>query len=119
MPTLARRLGSAQAGPVADHGGSHLAPEAMAAYGESLAILERVVVAPAVGQVDSQRVSTPVCSPFESRLMGMLAVAGGTSSQANRSLGCGSAAARPALDDHWKGVIAMPEPAPHPCRCST
>jgi hypothetical protein len=62
---------------VADHGGSHLAPEAMAAYGESLAILERVVVAPAVGQVDSQRVSTLVCSPFESRLMGMLAVAGG------------------------------------------
>jgi hypothetical protein len=105
---------------VADHGGSHLAPEAMAAYGESLAILERVVVAPAVGQVDSQRVSTLVCSPFESRLMGMLAVAGGgTSSQANRSLGCWSAAARPALDDHWKGVIAMPEPALHPCRCST
>jgi hypothetical protein len=77
VPTLARRLGSAQAGPVADHGGSHLAPEAMAAYGESLAILERVVVAPAVGQVDSQRVSTLVCSPFESRLMGMLAEAGG------------------------------------------
>lgn len=75
--SLARRLGCAQAGPVADHGGSHLAPEAMAAYGEFLAILERVVVAPAVGQVDSQRVSTPVCSPFESRLMGMLAVAGG------------------------------------------
>lgn len=48
---------------MADHGGSHLAPEAMAAYGEFLAILERVVVAPAVGQVDSQRVSTPVCSP--------------------------------------------------------
>ena len=87
---------------MADHGGSHLAPEAMAAYGESLAILERVVVAPAVGrfyptelagreagsgtriqcgqaigQVASQRVSTPVCSPFESCLMGMLAVAGG------------------------------------------
>jgi hypothetical protein len=100
--SLARRLGSGQAGPVADHGGSHLAPEAMAAYGESLAILERVVVAldvgrfyptelagreagsgtriqcgQAIGQVDSQRVSTPVCSPFESRLMGMLAVAGG------------------------------------------
>ena len=74
----------------------------MAAHGESPAILERVAVAPAVGrfyptglagreagsgtriqcgqaigQVDSQRVSTPVCSPFESRLMGMLAVAGG------------------------------------------
>jgi hypothetical protein len=48
--SLARRLGCAQAGPVADHGGSHLAPEAMAAYGESLAILERVVVAPAVGR---------------------------------------------------------------------
>lgn len=100
--SLARRLGCAQAGPVADHGGSHLASEAMAVYGESLAFLERVVVAPAVGrfypdrlagreagagtriqcgqaigQVDSQRVSTPVCSPFERRLMGMLAVAGG------------------------------------------
>jgi hypothetical protein len=86
--SLARRLGSARAGPVADHGGGHLAPEAMAAYGESLAILERVVVAPAVGrfyptepagreagsgtriqcgqaigQVASQRVSTPVCIP--------------------------------------------------------
>jgi hypothetical protein len=48
--SLARRLGSARAGLVADHGGSHLAPEAMAAYGESLAILERVVVAPAVGR---------------------------------------------------------------------
>ena len=119
-------------------------PISMAAYGESLAILERVVVVPvvgrfyptefagreagsgtriqcgqAIGQVDSQRVSTPVRSPFESRLMGMLAVAGGTSSQANRSLGCWSAAARPALDDHWKGVIAVPEPAAHPCRCST
>jgi hypothetical protein len=46
--------------------------------------------------------------------MGMLAEAGGTSSQANWSLGRGSAAARPALDDHWKGVIAMPEPAPPP-----
>jgi hypothetical protein len=86
--SLARRLGSARAGLVADHGGGHLAPEAMAAYGESLAILERVVVAPAVGrfyptepagreagsgtriqcgqaigQVASQRVSTPVCIP--------------------------------------------------------
>jgi biotin carboxyl carrier protein len=99
--SLARRLGCAQAGPVADGGGSHLASEAMAAYGESLAIPERVVVAPAIGrfypaqlggrgpgtgarircgqaigQVNSQRVSTPVCSPFEGHLMGMLAEVG-------------------------------------------
>jgi hypothetical protein len=37
----------------------------------------RIQCGQAIGQVASQRVSTPVCSPFESRLMGMLAVAGG------------------------------------------
>jgi biotin carboxyl carrier protein len=77
------------------------ASEAAAVHGETLAILERVVVAPTdgrfrplttadgslglgatircgqtIGHVDSLRASTPVCSPFQGRLMGMLAAAG-------------------------------------------